>query len=184
MSRRPDISRTDPRFRIVLCRLRGDPPAFMRRAWPLSPVRRCIWDTEVVEDAFKAVEGVELVRDDRIVHAKGITDVDHWKARMRIRARKIMRQRKAKLAIVGESTVPGELLHLWFVPCAGDGTLPRGRAGSYGLQHLTLQADFHNDLQEQIANTMADIIYRKTAVLTAVVNALAGDRPERLNLKL
>ena len=130
--------RTEPaspedRFRFVLCWLEDDTTGR---------------DTKTVGQAFTGVEGVELVRSARIVKASGAAD--DWRPAMRKGARKVLDEWSADLAVVGSVKESGKALNLWFVPREGDGTLRRADR-PYELKSTTIQKQFHEDLQEQLA---------------------------------
>ena len=106
--------------------------------------------TKSVEGAFRGVDGIHLSRSAHIVKASGARD--DWEPAMRKRAREILTDRQADLAIVGEVKDSKKVLSLWFVPRVGDGTLSRGDRGSnYVLENVTLGDDFHKEFRAQIA---------------------------------
>ena len=130
--------RTEPpspedRFRFVLCWLEDDTTGR---------------DTKTVGQAFTGVEGVELVRSPHIVKASGAAD--EWLPTMRKGARTVLDEWNADLAVVGSVKESGKALNLWFVPREGDGTLRRADR-PYELKNVTLQEEFHADLQVQLA---------------------------------
>ena len=126
-------SRAQGSFRIVLCWLEND--------WSGK-------DTRNVEDAFSGVEGITLNVSDEDITASGAAD--EWRPAMRRRARAVLEQWNADLAIVGTVKKPGAALGLWFVPRQGEGTLSRADR-PYILEEATLGADFHEDLRTQLA---------------------------------
>ena len=126
-------SRADENFRIVLCWLEND--------WSGK-------ETKNVEDAFTGVEGITLVVSAKKVAASGAAD--EWRPAMERRASAVLEEWNADLAIIGTVKRPGEALGLWFVPRRGDSTLTRGDR-PYRLEEATLGADFHGDLQTQLA---------------------------------
>ena len=102
----------------------------------------------MLAQAFVSTEGVELVRSARSVRAAGGA-VD-WREATGKRARRVLRQWKADLAVVGLVKQPGMALSLWFVPAAGgEGTLRRGDR-PYSLVNATLGPDFHDDLRVEL----------------------------------
>ena len=126
-------SRTDESFRIVLCWLEND--------WSGE-------DTRNVEDAFSGVEGITLVVSDEDISASGAAD--EWRPAMQRGAFAVLEKWNADVAIVGTVKKSGEALALWFVPRQGEGTLVRADR-HYTLERATLGADFHEDLQTQLA---------------------------------
>ena len=118
----------EDRFRIVLCWLEDDPHGD---------------DTRYVAQAFTNVEGVTLVRSARIVVASGAAD--DWRETMEERARDVLEEWNADLAVVGLVKQSGATLSLWFVPRSGEGTLSRGDA-PYELERATLWAGFSRRL--------------------------------------
>ena len=76
--------RREDSFRIVLCWLQND-----------SSGR----DSENVEDAFAGIDGIELVRSAKIVHASGAAD--QWRRSMRRGARAVIELWNADIALVG-----------------------------------------------------------------------------------
>ena len=105
-------------------------------------------NTKIVEQAFSGIEGVELVRSDRIVKASGAAD--EWRPAMRKDAREVLDEWNADLAVVGLVKGSGKALSLWFVPREGDGTLRRADQ-PYALELGTLPEEFHEDLRTQLA---------------------------------
>ena len=133
-------SRSGDRFRIVLCWLKGDDNGK---------------DTGTVEEAFSGVNGIELVRSSRVVAAKGAAD--DWRPVIQERARTVMEDWEADLAIAGLVKRSGEALTLWFVPYSSDegldkGTLYRGDR-PYRLEAVTLADEFHEDLRAELTAT-------------------------------
>ena len=120
------------RFRFVLCWLENDKDGN---------------DTAAVAQAFRSVSGVALARSARIVTAAGAAD--HWRPAVERSARALLEQWDADLAIVGTVKKPGEVLSLWLVPQASDGTLRRGDV-PYKLEDVTLGQDFHDDLRAEL----------------------------------
>ncbi len=120
------------RFRFVLCWLKRD----------LSGS-----GADTVAEAFTDIGGVELTRSARVVEASGAKDA--WQPAMRQRAREILDDWSADVAIVGLVKQPGEALSLWFVPREGDGTLDRGDM-SYKLEGMRLEDEFREDTRMQI----------------------------------
>ena len=104
-------------------------------------------DTRNVALAFTSVEGVTLVRSARVISASGASD--RWRETVRERTRAVLEDWRADLAIVGVVKKPAEVLSLWFVPRAGEGSLHRGDH-PYKLEDVTLGADFDEDLPAQI----------------------------------
>ena len=98
----------EDRFRVVLCWLENDPKGD---------------NTRRVEQAFTRVTGVEQVSSARIVAASGAAD--DWRKAMQKRARLILDDWSADLAIVGAVKAP-QALNLWIVTRSGRGTLERG----------------------------------------------------------
>ena len=131
--RRP--ARSGDGFRLVLCWLKNDHSGE---------------DTETVEEAFRGISGLTLVRSARMVTASGAGD--DWKPDVQASARAILQAWDADLAITGRVKRPREVLSLWFVPRLGDGTLDRGDR-PYKLEDVTLGSDFHNDLRAQLTAT-------------------------------
>ena len=122
------------RVRFVLCWLKGDDSGH---------------DTDAVEQALSVVEGIEVMRSSRVVEAGG--GADEWRPAMQARARKVLKDWNADLAIVGLVKKPGEALSLWIVPREGGyGTLDSTTERVYRLDHATLQADFREDLEAQV----------------------------------
>ena len=122
-------------FRIILCWLENDHSGK---------------DAETVEDAFSDVGGIKLFRSARVVAASGAAD--DWKPAMQESANAVLDDWNADLAIAGKVMESGEVLRLWFVSRLGEGTLDRGD-DPYRLNHVTLGADFHEDLRAQITAT-------------------------------
>ena len=102
--------RPEDGFRMVLCWLKND---------------RSGNDTGNVALAFSGVDGIDLVRSARIVATASGAGED-WRKEMRQRARVVIEDWNADLAVVGLVKEPGEVLSLWFVPRSGEGTLGRG----------------------------------------------------------
>ncbi len=125
--------RPEDSFRIVLCWLENDSSGD---------------DTRTVEQAFGSIEGITLVRSSRIVAASGAAD--EWRPAMQQRARAVIEDWNADLAVAGRVKKSGEVLSLWIVPQSGDGTLNRGDQ-PYNLVDVTLGADFHEDVWAQLA---------------------------------
>ena len=125
--------RLEDGFRFVLCWLEDDTSGR---------------DTKIVEQAFSGIEGVELVRSERIVKASGAAN--EWRPAMRKGAREVLDEWNADLAVVGLVKGSGKALSLWFVPREGDGTLRRADR-PYELENVTLQEEFHEDLRAQLA---------------------------------
>ena len=121
------------RFRFVLTWLRNDPAGTY---------------THEVEQNFYQIEGIELVRSECIVEASGAAD--EWQSPMQERAREILNEWNADVAIVGSarSSNEGIQLSLWFVSRAGTDTL--GRQEPYALT-VPLPEKFREDLGAQIA---------------------------------
>ena len=133
-------SPSEDRFRIVLCWLKGDGTGK---------------DSGTVEEAFSGVPGIELVRSARIVTARGAAD-DLWPV-MQKRARAVMEDWDADLAIVGFVKNSKVALTLWFVPYANnesedDDTL-RDDDKPYRLEDVTLTDEFHEDLRAELTAT-------------------------------
>ena len=127
--------RSDDRFRIVLCWLENDDTGK---------------DTFTVERAFRNVTGVSLVRSARVVKAPGAADV--WRPAMLERARTVLAEWNADLAIAGCVNKSESALSLWLIPYEGGGTLERGDRWPYTLgKEVTLGQDFHEDLQAELA---------------------------------
>ena len=124
--------RSDDRFRFVLCWLKND---------------RKGKDTDMVAQAFTSVQGVTLVRSARVAKAPGAAD--DWRPAMRRNASAVLERWDADLALVGLIKQPGEVLSLWFIPRAGEGTLGRGDR-PYRLEEVTLGEDFHDDLHARL----------------------------------
>ena len=124
--------RSDDRFRFVLCWLKND---------------RKGKDTDMVAQAFTSVQGVTLVRSARVAKAPGAAD--DWRPAMRRSASAVLERWDADLALVGLVKQSGEVLSLWFIPRAGEGTLGRGDR-PYRLEEVTLGEDFHDDLHAQL----------------------------------
>ena len=126
-------SRSAERFRFVLTWLRNDPAGTY---------------THEVEQNFYQIEGVELVRSVCIVEASGAAD--EWQPPMQERAREILNEWNADVAIVGStrSSNEGIKLSLWFVSRAGTDTL--GRQEPYALT-VPLPEEFREDLGAQVA---------------------------------
>ena len=128
--------RTPPledRFRVVLCWLEHDPSGD---------------DKRTVEEAFKNISGVTLLRSPRIV-AK-LAARSEWLAAMREQARSVLEESDADLAVVGVVKQPGRALNLWIVPRSGEGTLSRGDQ-PYVFEHATLGPDFHEDFSAELS---------------------------------
>ena len=123
---------SDDRFRFVLCWLKNDSNGN---------------DTAIVSQAFTSVQGVTLVRSARVAKAPGAAD--DWRPAMRRSASAVLECWDADLALVGLVKQPGEVLSLWFIPRAGQGTLGRGDR-PYRLEDVTLGEDFHDDLHAQL----------------------------------
>ena len=133
---RQDIPpRSENGFRIVLCWLKNDDSGK---------------DTGAIAEAFSGVDGIVLVRSARIVTGAGAGAA--WRDSMQNRARAVMEDWKADLAIAGVAKKPGEVMKLWFVPRLGEGTLDRGDQ-SYTLQEVKLGRDFHDDLRAQLTTS-------------------------------
>ena len=143
---------SEKRFHVVLTWLAGDGNGE---------------STKPIEDAFRDIAGIHLSRSAHIVKASGARD--DWEPAMRKRAREILTDWQADLAIVGEVKDSQKVLSLWFVPRVGDGTLSRGDRGSnYVLKDVTLGDDFREDFQAQVA-AMA-----LSAVAPLVINEARG----------
>ena len=143
---------SEKRFHVVLTWLAGDGNGE---------------STKPIEDAFRDIVGIHLSRSAHIVKASGARD--DWEPAMRKRAREILTDWQADLAIVGEVKDSQKVLSLWFVPRVGDGTLSRGDRGSnYVLKDVTLGDDFREDFQAQVA-AMA-----LSAVAPLVINEARG----------
>ena len=126
---------SEERFHVVLSWLEGDGNGE---------------STKLVEGAFRDIAGIHLSRSARIVKASGARD--DWEPAMHKRAREILADRQADLAIVGEVRESTEKLRLWFVPREGDGTLSRGNEdSSYVLKNETRRDDFHKEFYAEIA---------------------------------
>ena len=123
---------SDDRFRFVLFWLKNDSNGN---------------DTAIVSQAFTSVQGVTLVRSARVAKAPGAAD--DWRPAMRRSASAVLECWDADLALVGLVKQPGEVLSLWFIPRAGQGTLGRGDR-PYRLEDVTLGEDFHDDLHAQL----------------------------------
>ena len=131
----PQPPLSEERFHVVLSWLEGDGSGKGAKS---------------VEGAFRDIAGVHLSRSAHIVKASGAKD--NWVPAMRKRAREILVDWQADLAIVGEVKEPKKVLSLWFVPRVGDGTLSRGDRGSnYVLENVTLGDDFRKEFRAQIA---------------------------------
>ena len=104
--------------------------------------------THEVEQNFYQLEGIELVRSVCIVEASGAAD--EWQSPMQERAREILNEWNADVAIVGSarSSNEGIQLSLWFVSRAGTDTL--GRQEPYALT-VPLPKEFREDLGAQVA---------------------------------
>ena len=124
--RRGEAKPLEDRFRVVLCWLENDPKGK---------------STRHVEQAFNEVTGVALVRSARIVADGGAAD--EWREAMQKKARLVLDDWAADLAVIGLVKQP-EALSLWFVPRSGQGTLGRGNK-PYILGNATLGQDFHDD---------------------------------------
>ena len=124
--------RAEEGFRLVLCWLENDDSGH---------------NTKTVAQAFVRVEGITLLRSARIVSAKGASN--EWRPAMKKRARAILEQRDADLAVIGLVKKSGEVLSVWFVPRSSEGTLDRGDQ-PYTLENVTLGKDFHDDLRVQL----------------------------------
>ena len=132
---RPQPPLSEERFHVVLTWLAGDGNGE---------------STKPIEGAFRDIAGIHLSRSAHIVKASGARD--DWEPAMHERAREILTDRQADLAIIGEVKEPKKVLSLWFVPRDGDGTLSRGDRGSnYVLKNVTLGDDFHKEFRAQIA---------------------------------
>ncbi len=132
-SPQPRYSESDKeKFRFVLCWLEDDSNGE---------------NTKIVEQAFRDVNGIQLLRSACIVNASGAGD--EWQPAMREDARKILEKWKADVAIIGQVKKAKEALSLWFVPRIGDDTLSRGDQ-PYKLTDATLQDDFRDTLKAQI----------------------------------
>ena len=144
----PAPTRSDDRFRIVLCWLEND--------WSGE-------NTRTVEDAFSGVAGITLVVSDAVISASGAAD--EWRPAMQHEALVELEEWNADVAIIGSVKKSGEELALWFVPRQGDGTLRRADRG-YTLEGATLSADFHEDLRTQLTvmawNTVAPFTSAQT----------------------
>ena len=132
--------RPEDRFRVVLSWLENDASGT---------------DTQIVEQAFQNVSGVELVRSALSIRASGAAD--DWQLAMREDTADMLEEWDADLAIVGLVKESRQALSLWFIPETGEGTLRRGDR-PYVLEHVTLGADFHDDLETQlVAVTLASL---------------------------
>ena len=132
--RSDDPQRPEDRFRVVLGWLKDDSGR----------------DGKTVARAFTGVEGVELVRSEREVAARGAAG--DWVLAMQQSALAVMEEWHADLAVVGLVKEPGKSLSLWFVPRSGESTLDRGDQ-TYRLEDVTLGSDFHDDLHTQLTAT-------------------------------
>ena len=129
-----DPQRLEDRFRIVLCWLKDDNGR----------------DAETVARAFTGIDGIELVRSEREVAARGAAG--DWLPAMQQSALAVLEEWHADLAIVGLVKESGKSLSLWFVPRSGEGTLDLGDQ-TYRLEDVTLGVNFHDDLRAQLAAT-------------------------------
>ncbi len=126
---------SDERFHVVLSWLEGDGNGE---------------STKTVEGAFRDIAGIHLSRSARIVKASGARD--DWEPAMRKRAHKILADKQAHLAIIGQVRDPRKLLNLWFVRREGGDTLYRGDIGSkYELKNMSLEDKFREEIQTEIA---------------------------------
>ena len=76
----------------------------------------------VIERAFRRnVRGVDLQLSARTIAPTG--DADRWEPLMRERAQSLLQSWRADVAIVGDVNRSGSVMHLWFVPRDGDGTV-------------------------------------------------------------
>ena len=125
----------EDRFRVVLCWLENDPNGD---------------NVGYVERAFQhtKVEGFTLFRCARIVAASGAPD--EWREAMQKRARSVLKNWHADLAVVGLVEKPAEVLSLWFVPRSGTGTLDSKNQEPYVLSKMRLGPDFNEDFCLQL----------------------------------
>ena len=149
---RPELQATQGSFRFVLCWLDDDPTGT---------------HGDSIEASFRDVGGVKLFRSAVQVSADGARD--DWEEPMSTRARQILEDWDADLAIVGSANVPTDdaprdvKFSLWFVPREGKGTLHYGNQRRYKLDDGILGVkDFHFDLREQLE------LFAWTAVAPAV----------------
>ena len=132
--------RPEDRFRVALSWLENDKSGD---------------DTQIVEQAFRSVSGIELVRSARSIRASGAAD--DWQPAMQEGAAEVLEAWDADLAIVGLVKQSQQVLSLWFIPRMGEGTLDRGDL-PYKLEDVTLGEDFHDDLDAQlVAVTLASM---------------------------
>ena len=130
----------EDRFRVVLCWLENDKSGD---------------DTQIVEQAFRSVSGIELVRSALSIRASGAAD--DWQPAMQEGAADVLEAWDADLAIVGLVKQSRQVLSLWFIPRTGEGTLDRGDL-PYKLEDVTLGEDFHDDFDAQlVAVTLASM---------------------------
>ena len=172
--------RPEDRFRVVLSWLENDKSGD---------------DTATVEQAFRSVSGIELVRSPFSIRASGAAD--DWQPAMQEAAAGVLEAWDADLAIVGLVKQSGQVLSLWFVPRTGEGTLGRGDR-PYMLENVTLGEDFHDDLNAQliavtlatVSTTMVDTdemlgqtleqgLREVRGKLVALLRSSAIDQPER-----
>ena len=128
--------RPEDRFRVVLCWLDNDKSGD---------------DTQIVEQAFQSVSGIELVRSAISVRASGAAD--DWRPVMQDGAAEVLEAWDADLAVVGLVKQSHQVLSLWFISRTGGGTLGRGDR-PYKLEDVTLGKDFHEDLDDQLAGVV------------------------------
>ena len=128
--------RPEHRFRVVLCWLDNDTSGD---------------DTQIVEQAFQSVSGIELVRSALSVRASGAAD--DWRPAMQDAAAEVLAEWDADLAIVGLVKQTRQVLSLWFISRTGEGTLGRGDR-PYKLEDVTLGEDFHEDLDDQLEGVL------------------------------
>ena len=94
--------RPEDRFRVVLSWLENDTSGT---------------DTQIVEQAFQNVSGVELVRSALSIRASGAAD--DWQLAMREGTADMLEEWDADLAIVGLVKESRQALSLWFIPETG-----------------------------------------------------------------
>ena len=171
--------RPEDRFRVVLSWLENDKSGD---------------DTQIVEQAFQSVSGVELVRSALSIRASGAAD--DWQPAMQEGTSDVLEAWDADLAIVGLVKESRQVLSLWFIPRMGEGTLGRGDR-PYKLEDVTLGEDFHDDLETQlVAVTLATVsttedtdemlsqaleqwLREVRGKLVALLRSQAIDQPER-----
>ena len=120
--------RPENRFRVVLCWLENDKSGN---------------DTQIVEQAFQSVSGIELVRSAHSIRASGAAD--DWQSAMQEGAAEVLEAWDADLAIVGLVKQSGQVLSLWFVPRTGE-----GNAGSRGPTLQVGRRDIRRGLSRRL----------------------------------